>query len=416
MRGSLRLPHVDRGRGHVREIIHAITPGDHFSPRTGSAIPTVVHGLATAAARDADPVHHAVVIDGSTMQPRYDSAEAVEYERGPWLSRNDRALDALRARLGATRAATRRFYAPVAEAIRRREPSIVLAHNAPVLPQLLRDTPHRVVLYAHNDVLKSYSRAEAQRALDGVAAIVAVGESLAERTRAALPPNLAERVSVVRNGVDCELFSPAPAKGASGGTDAGAGASPIATDSERIRVVFLGRMIEEKGPAVLIRAAGLLRRPDLEVLLIGSQGFARDAGLSPYEQRLRRLAAETTASGGRIRFEPFVDRTALPGLLRSADVLVVPSRWDEPSGLTAAEGLATGLPVIASRVGGLPDVVGAAGILVAPDDPVALADALASLADDPAERARRGAASRRHALAHDWSWAWSNLRQVLERL
>ena len=142
-------------------------------------------------------------------------------------------------------------------------------------------------------------------------------------------------------------------------------------------------MIEEKGPDVLIRAAGLLRRPDLEVLLIGSQGFARDAPLSPYEQHLRRLAAEAaTASGSDIRFEPFVDRIALPDLLRSADVLVVPSRWDEPSGSTAAEGLATGLPVIASRVGGLPDVVGSAGILVAPDDPAALADALATLADD----------------------------------
>jgi len=417
MRGSLRLPHVDRGRGHVMEIVHAITPGDHFSPRTGSAIPTVVHGLATAAARDVDPVRHAVVLDGSTMQPRYDSAEMIEYERGPWLSRNDRALDLLRARLGATRTATRRFYVPVADAIRRREPSIVLAHNAPVLPQMLRDTPHHVVLYAHNDVLKSYSRAEAQRALDGVATIVTVGEALAQRMRAALPPNLAERVRVVRNGVDCELFSPAPAKGGPGGADAAAPDSPSASNSGPLRVVFLGRMIEEKGPDVLIRAAGLLRRPDLEVLLIGSQGFARDAPLSPYEQDLRRLAAEaTTASGGGIRFEPFVDRTALPDLLRSADVLVVPSRWDEPSGLTAAEGLATGLPVIASRVGGLPDVVGSAGILVAPDDPTALADALASLADDPTERARRAAASRRHALEHDWSWAWSNLRRVLEEL
>ena len=402
----------------MKTVIHAITPGDHFSPRTGSAIPTVVHGLATAAARDADPVRHAVVLDESTMQPRYDSAEMIEYERGQWLSRNDRALDALRARLGATRTATRRFYAPVADAISRREPSIVLAHNAPVLPQLLRDTPHRVVLYAHNDVLRTYSRGEAHRALDGVAAIVTVGESLADRTRAALPPYLAERVRVVHNGVDCEMFSPAASEGTQARADAAAsGSSSTSTDSERLRVVFLGRMIEEKGPDVLIRAAGLLRRPDLEVLLIGSQGFARDAALSPYELELRRLAAEaTTASGSDIRFEPFVDRIALPDLLRSADVLVVPSRWDEPSGLTAAEGLATGLPVIASRVGGLADVVGSAGILVAPDDPSALAGALAALADDAEARQARGRMARQHALEHDWSWAWSNLRRVLEEL
>ena len=127
-------------------------------------------------------------------------------------------------------------------------------------------------------------------------------------------------------------------------------------------------------------------------------------------------SAATAASGADIRFEPFVDRSALPDLLRGADLLVVPSRWAEPSGLTAAEGLATGLPVIASRVGGLPDVVGSAGILIPPDDPAALADAIGTLADDADLRRRMGVAARRHAEEHDWSWAWSNLRRVLEEL
>ncbi len=132
---------------------------------------------------------------------------------------------------------------------------------------------------------------------------------------------------------------------------------------------------------------------------------------------LRRLAdAATAASGAGIRFEPFVDRMALPALLRSADLLVVPSRWAEPSGLTAAEGLATGLPVIASRVGGLPDVVGSAGVLVEPDDPTALAAAIARLAGDAEARRLMSQRARAHAIAHDWSWAWSKLRRVLEEL
>ena len=176
-------------------------------------------------------------------------------------------------------------------------------------------------------------------------------------------------------------------------------------------------MIAEKGPDVLIRAAQRLGRPDLEFLLVGSHGFARDAPLSPYEQELRRLADQRSSeSGADIRFEPFVDRMALPALLRSADLLVVPSRWAEPSGLTAVEGLATGLPVIASRVGGLPDVVGSAGVLVEPDDPTALAEAIAALADDPEARRLASLRARDHAIAHDWSWAWSNLRRVLEEL
>lgn len=391
----------------LTDVLHAITPGDHFSPRTGSAIPTVVDGLATAAARDGSSFRHFVVLDRTTMTPRYDSAAVIEYSgaRGP--TRRERAMDLARGRVGLSRTAVARYYEPVAEAIRAREPALVLAHNAPVLPWLLRDTTHRVVLYAHNDLLRTFSRSESARMLDSVGAIVCVSDSLAERTRAALPGRLAELVRVVRNGIDCERFAPVTNGERSAST----------TSDARLRVVFVGRMIAEKGPDVLIRAAQRLRRSDLEFLLVGSQGFARDAPWSPYEQELRRLADEATvASGAAVRFEPFVDRSKLPALLRSADVLVVPSRWAEPSGLTAAEGLATGLPVIVSRVGGLPNVVGPAGVLVEPDDPAALAQAIAMLADDPEARRRMSQRARAHAIAHDWSWAWSNLRRVLEEL
>ena len=391
----------------LTDVLHAITPGDHFSPRTGSAIPTVVDGLATAAARDGSSFRHFVVLDRTTMTPRYDSAAVIEYRgtRGP--TRRERAMDLARGRVGLSRSAVARYYEPVAQAIRAREPAFVLAHNAPVLPWLLRDTEHRVVLYEHNDLLRTYSRRESARMLDSVAAIVCVSDSLAERTRATLPGQLAERVRVVRNGIDCERFTPVT-------NDEGAAS---ATHDARLRIVFVGRIIAEKGPDVLLRAAERLGRPDLEYLLVGSQGFARDSPLSPYEHELRRLADEVTAaSGADIRFEPFVDRSELPALLRSADLLVVPSRWAEPSGLTAAEGLATGLPVIVSRVGGLPDVVGSAGVLVEPDDPAALAKAIAMLADDPEARRQMSQRARAHAIAHDWSWAWSNLRRVLEEI
>ncbi|WP_430647047.1 glycosyltransferase family 4 protein [Agromyces sp. GXS1127] len=384
------------------DVIHAITPGDHFSPRTGSAIPTVVDGLAGAARRDVDRVNHAVLLDRSTMRPWYRSAEPIEYERAAWLTRRDRAMDLARARLGLRRSAVERFYAPLVDAVRQRPPAFVLAHNAPVLPSMLRDSGHRVVLYAHNDLLRTYSRSEAVRVLGSAAAIVCVGDALAARTRAALPPSLAERIHVVRNGVETERFHP-PADAP----------RPGARPRRRFCAMFVGRVIPEKGPDVLVRAAALLPPGEVEVVIVGSRGFARDAPLSRYEEELRRLAR---ASAAEVRFEPFVDRDALPNLLRAADALVVPSTWEEPSGLTAGEGMASGLPVVASRIGGLPDVVGDAGILVPPNDPDALAEALRALIDDPLERARRAEASRARALARDWNWAWANLRGVLERL
>ena len=130
-----------------RAIIHTITPGDHFSPRTGSAIPTVVDGLASAALAAGGP-RHSVVIDRSTYVPRYPSADILEYEGVRCPRRGERNFDLLRGRLGGERTAGASYYRPIADAVSELSPSIVLAHNAPLLPWLLRGTEHRVVLYA----------------------------------------------------------------------------------------------------------------------------------------------------------------------------------------------------------------------------------------------------------------------------
>ena len=386
----------------MTDVVHVITPGDHFSPRTGSAIPTVVHGLSASAA--ADPRERRfephVLIDESTLHPRYGSATVLEYRGAGLPGRRERILDLVLGRLGRQRTGAAKAFRPLADELMRRPRGIVIAHNAPVLPSLLEHSAHQIVLYAHNDLLRTYSRSEADRALGGVSAIVCVSEALAARTRRSLSPALAGRVGVVENGVDCAQFFPAAGRDEDGG-------------DRPLRVLFIGRMVPEKGADVLLRAAALTRRDDLEFVLVGSQGFDRGAELSRYERTLRELAQ---ASRAPVRFEPFVDRESLPSLLRAADVLVVPSRWAEPSGLTAGEGLATGLPVIVSRVGGLPEVVGTAGMYVTPDDPQALADRIAELADDPLQRRDLSDRARARALDRDWAWAWSNLRRVLEEV
>jgi glycosyltransferase involved in cell wall biosynthesis len=204
-------------------------------------------------------------------------------------------------------------------------------------------------------------------------------------------------VYVVGNGVDAAQFSPA-----------------VSTRTGPLRIVFMGRVIPDKGADVLIRAAALLGdgrgAPDAEVVVIGRPGFAPDAPLSDYEIELRRLAA---ASAIPITFDGFTTRTDLPARLREADVFVVPSRWPDPAPLTVGEALASGLPVVASRIGGIPELVGDAGVLVAPDDPPALAAALRALLADADRRAALSAAARARAVSHDWAWSWRQLQAVL---
>jgi glycosyltransferase involved in cell wall biosynthesis len=378
-------------------IIHVITPGDHFSPLTGSAIPTVVDGLARAAER-AGEARQSVLVDASTWRPRYDSADVVEYTGVRAPGRRERALDAARGRVGLARAAAARYFAPLAAALRDEPPRIVVAHNAPIVPWLLRDSPHTVVLYAHNDLLGTYTTAETRRMLAGVAAIVCVSESLAARTRARLPHELAERVRVVVNGVDAERFEPRPA--------GGSGSRPL-------RVMSMGRVIPDKGADVLIRAASQLDADAAEIVVVGRPGFASDAPMTDYERRLRALA---DACACPVRFESFVPRATLPALLQTADVFVVPSRWPDPAPLTVGEALASGLPTVASRIGGIPELMGDAGVLVEPDDPGALAAVLRRLLGDASERDRLSRAARARAEEHDWSWSWRQLSAVLDGL
>jgi glycosyltransferase involved in cell wall biosynthesis len=299
--------------------------------------------------------------------------------------------------MGLRRVAAEQYFRPAVESIKDATPGIVLAHNAPVVVRLLRGQPHVVLLYAHNDVLRTYGRREAARALEHAAGIIAVSDALASQLSAHLPRSLRGLVHVVRNGVDTNQFTPAPSGRAPG----------------PLRVLFIGRMIPEKGADILLRAAANLDRSDLDFTLVGSHGFDPNAALTAYEQGLRRLA---DAVPGNVEFLPFVDRSGLPALLQRADVLVVPSRWNEPLTLTVGEGLASGLVVIASSRGGIPEALGTSGLLFDPDVPEDLSALLARVADDPPLRAEMSKKARAMAGERDWAWAWRELEQKLQIL
>lgn len=384
-------------RAPERPVYHVITPGDHFSPRTGSAIPTVVHGLAEGARQSDDtrryPQH--VVLQKGTFQPRYTSASAVEYSGIHAPDRRRRATDVISARIGLSRRGALAYFRPAVERLGIAQPGIVLAHNAPVVASLAKKQAHTVMLYAHNDVLRSYTKAESSRVLADAARIVCVSDALASELREHLPMSLHDRVRVVANGADTSRFSP----------------RETTTPPAPFRVMFIGRMIPEKGADILLEAAAMLEREDLEIIIVGSHGFDAKAELTPFEQGLRSRSRDLR---GTVRFEPFVDRFRLPSLLQEADVLIVPSRWSEPSTLTVGEGFASGLPVIAARVGGIPEVVGDAGMLFDPQHPEELASMIGELADHPARRAEWGKKALARARSHDWAWSWRQLAAVLD--
>lgn len=158
------------------------------------------------------------------------------------------------------------------------------------------------------------------------------------------------------------------------------------------RLLCPGRLVEEKGFDLALKALALLRRerPDLRLTL---------AGGGPAEASLRELSWELGVADA-VEFTGEVPPGDMNRLYDAATVVVVPSRWREAFGLVAAEAAQAARPVIASRSGGLQEAVldGVTGRLVPPEDPVAIARALAGLLDDPDKAVAMGKAGRKRAL------------------
>lgn len=164
------------------------------------------------------------------------------------------------------------------------------------------------------------------------------------------------------------------------------------------------RLVALKGVQRAIKALAALSssRPGLKLLV---------AGEGPYRPELERLAVELGLAG-RVCFLGFLDPGRLAGLYALGTVAVFPSMGEEALGLSIAEAMACGLPVVASRLGGVPEVVGEAGILAPPQDDQALARALAGLLDDPARRAELSRLGRERVLKE---FSWSACAERLER-
>ncbi|HEV8672400.1 MAG TPA: glycosyltransferase family 4 protein, partial [Methylomirabilota bacterium] len=205
------------------------------------------------------------------------------------------------------------------------------------------------------------------------------------------------RVELVYHGLDRTLFAPPPCFGSPrDGTD----------PADPVRLLSVGRFQPKKGFDVLLRA--LAAAPSHAVLTI--------VGYGPAEARLRALARALGVEA-RVRWAGQLAQPAVRALYRESDIFVLASRVTpdgDRDGLpnAVAEALSQGLPVVATTVGALPEVIedGVNGRLVPPEDPPALAAALAGLVGNPETRRRLGTAGLRR-LSDGW-----DLEEGVERL
>jgi spore coat protein SA len=256
---------------------------------------------------------------------------------------------------------------------------VVHIHNRPQWVRELRGMGYEgtIWLHLHNNHLGHWTAAMLEALAPQVDGVAVCSTFLSE-TFAGRSPSLAAKTKVIFNGVNTQLFYP----------------------REEIReaktIFFVGRFDEEKGVLQLVRAYARLldRHPDAVLVIGGTTGFGVHRE-TDYVHKVRTLAQSLVRNrNARIHFPGYIHHDGdLPIWFQRATVVASPSLFQEPFGMVNAEAMACGTPVVGSNRGGIPEVLGEAGILVNPDEVEAFADALSNLLERADYRASLGRAA-----------------------
>jgi glycosyltransferase involved in cell wall biosynthesis len=283
--------------------------------------------------------------------------------------------------------------------------------SAPILVTIHDTTPERFPQFVFAGRMPRLMwQLKVQLAVRQAASIITVSET----SRAAIAAQFhvgAERVRVVPDAPD-PIFRPVEDAAQNRAVAARYGIAPAAR-----YILYVGGISPHKNLATLLAAYRLLltthaRGADAPALVLVGD-YERDVFLSSYDAL--RIQLTDPALAGRVLFTGFVPDADLVHLYNGAEMLVMPS-LDEGFGLPAVEAMACGAPVVASRAGSLPEVIGDAGLFFDPCSPEELCDCLSAVLDDGARRLALAAAGPGRAGEFSWPRSAAAALSVFEEM
>ena len=260
----------------------------------------------------------------------------------------------------------------------------------------------KIVLHIHNDLLTQLDKVLVEQRLRKANLVISCSEYITNKLRISFP-KIASRCHTINNGVDIDYFV--------------SNNDPNNSQkNEAKRLLFVGRVSPEKGVDVLLDAFNKVVgcHPEAQLKIVGPQSLpsiesavamSNDSKSdlesfysgTYFSELLDRLSSSVV---NQVTFTGNVLQSQLLSHYQNADVFILPSVWDEPFGMTLIEAMAVGVPVVATQVGGVKEIVkeGKTGLLVERGDASALAEAIVHLLSDEELRKATGQAGRQRVV------------------
>ena len=295
------------------------------------------------------------------------------------------------------------FFHEACKHISKHQYDVIIIENRPAFALKLREkTKAKLVLHQGNDFLNSklcgYSEI-----YDNYSCIINASVFLTQRIHFIAPND--SKCHTVLNGIDTQRFYKATA----------ISRHEIGLTDDQFIIVFSGRLTPEKGIMELILAIKkVICTINLKLLIIGASAYGKDKQPTRFIQKLEE---ETEAIKDSFIYTGYVDYTDIPSYLKTADIAVVPSMWDEPFGLTVVEAMAAGLPLITTRSGGIPEICEGVATIVERDNIVEnLANAILDLYQHPEKREAMSKASLERSKLFDKETYAKNFFAAIENI
>ncbi len=261
----------------------------------------------------------------------------------------------------------------------------IVLDNCPGYVLKLSQRGHKnLILRLGNDLLNSTSKYNKQ-VFSGLSKILTCSNYIKNRVSTIQND---DKIETLYNGIDVKAFSPQKGQTIE--------RSKLGLSEEDFAIVYSGRVNKDKGVSELIDTMLILKdKPNIKLMIIGSSFFGNATNEDDFIHSLKEKSKKIKE---RIVFTGFIPYDQMPSYLRLADIAALPSMWEEPFGLTIAEAMAAGLPLITTRSGGIPEICEGAAIILERDNVVnKLVSAITELYEHPEKRVQMSAASMERA-------------------